>query len=192
MMTPENLWLFLAPLLFAPFVQEDVAVMGAAGLSVANPAFTPYIAAAIFFGLFISDIWKYWIGWLAQTRDWAAKYNSKVRVRGVGRTIRRHPGKTFMVVRFLPLVRIPAYVAAGFSRIPYIKFCFWMAVSGAVYIAIIFAIFHTLGEVAGEKAPYVLPLVGLALLLIAVSIALHQKKRFTAMAERESGPETES
>ena len=168
MMTYDNLWLFLLPVLFGPFLQEDIAVIGAAGLSVNNPAFTPYIFVAILIGLFLSDIWKYWPGAAARTSRRANRYAQKPKVAEFARRMKNHAGKTLFTVRFLPLARIPAYVAAGFIKVPYWRFCAWIFVSALTYIILLFCIFHVLGEVAGEKAKIFLPVIAVAILILSV------------------------
>ncbi len=167
-MTYDNLWLFLLPVLFGPFVQEDIAVIGAAGLSVNNPAFTPYIFVAILSGLFLSDIWKYWPGAAARTSRRANRYARKPKVADFAQRMKHHAGKTLFTVRFLPLARIPAYVAAGFIKVPYWRFCAWIFASAIVYITLLFCIFHALGEVAGEKAKTFVPMIAVAILILFV------------------------
>ena len=166
MMTYDNLWLFLLPILFGPFVQEDIAVIGAAGLSVNNPAFTPYIFVAILIGLFLSDIWKYWPGAAARTSRRANRYAQKPKVAEFARRMKHHAGKTLFTVRFLPLARIPAYVAAGFIKVPYWRFCAWIFVSALTYIILFFCIFHALGEVAGKTAKIYVPIIAVGILAL--------------------------
>ena len=187
MMTYDTLWLFLLPVLLGPFVQEDLAVIGAAGLSVNNPAFTPYIFVAILIGLFLSDIWKYWPGAAARTSRRANRYAQKPKVAEFAQRMKHHAGKTLFTVRFLPLARIPAYVAAGFIKVPYWRFCAWIFTSALVYITLLFCIFHTLGEVVGEKAKVYVPII--AVLILALLIAgLYIRRRITPPTPK-NGPQ---
>ena len=159
----ESLWVIYLSLLIGPFIQEDLAVIGAAGLSLTMPDMTVSIFVAIFIGLTLSDIWKYGIGSFARKNAWANRQASKPRVAAAKIKIKENPGKTLMVVRFIPFTRIAAYIAAGFVKVPYPIFCFWVALSALLYIAIIFCLFHMLGMVVGEHIKTYLPLGALGL-----------------------------
>ena len=158
----ESLWVIYLTLLIGPFIQEDLAVIGAAGLSLTLPSMTAPIFATIFIGLTLSDIWKYGIGSFARKNAWANRQAAKPRVAAAKIKIKDNPGKTLMAVRFIPFTRIPAYIAAGFVKVPYALFCFWVALSALLYIAIIFGLFHMLGMVVGERIKTYLPLGALA------------------------------
>ena len=65
LLTDSPMWLLYLGVLLGPFVQEDAAVVTAASLSVTGAAKTIPLFIIITIGLFLSDIWKYWIGWAA-------------------------------------------------------------------------------------------------------------------------------
>jgi len=73
MMDPS--WYLYAGIFVGPFVQEDAAVIAAATLSASDSQHFPLVFFVILLGLFISDIWKYWIGYSAhassRARRWA-------------------------------------------------------------------------------------------------------------------------
>lgn len=174
----DSLWLICLGLIIGPFVQEDVAVVGAAGLSVAHPEHFGVIFAAIMVGLLASDLWKYWPGALARDHDWAKRYSARPKVAAAKDKMRRRPGMALMAVRFIPLTRVPAYMAAGFVKVPYAVFCGWVTLSGLIYVVLIFAAFHTLGMVLGEKLKTFFPLIGISLVLILLTVHyVHQKIR---------------
>lgn len=166
MLAADTLWIVYLGLIIGPFVQEDLAVIGAAGLSITMPEMTAPIFAAVFAGLVLSDIWKYGIGGFARKNSWAMRQAAKPNVAAASAKIKAHPGKTLMTVRFIPFTRIPAYIAAGFVKVPYGLFCFWVALSGLIYIAIIFALFHTLGMVVGEHVKTFIPLGAITLVAL--------------------------
>ena len=70
-------WYLYLGIFVGPFVQEDTAVIGAATLSSHDPRHFPIVFFVILFGLFVSDAWKYWIGYSAhasaRARKWAEK-----------------------------------------------------------------------------------------------------------------------
>lgn len=152
-------WALYLSLFLLPFVQEDVAVITAATASITSLEPTVYIFSAILFGLTVSDIWKYWLGYAARRYQWAQKFASKKGVSVAGTLVRDELGKTLYVARFVPGTRVPTYIACGFFAVSYVKFVGLVILTAFTYVAISFALFHTVGAVAGEKAKYWLPVI---------------------------------
>ena len=169
--SPELMAAALLGLLIGPFVQEDLAVIGAASLSVMHPALTPLILPVIMLGLWLSDVWKYVPGKIARDKGKVLDPSVRPRAAAVVTGLNAHPGKTLMSVRFVPFARIAVYVAAGYAGLAFWRFGLWVAISGALYIGIIFALFHTLGAVLAEQAKAYLPLAGFALAALLIGIA---------------------
>jgi membrane protein DedA with SNARE-associated domain len=164
-MMAENMWGVYLCLLIAPFVQEDAAVIGAASLSLATMGNTALLFLFVALGLTGSDLWKYWLGRAARTQAWAKKFAAKPSVAKAETLVREKLGATLMTVRFVPGTRIPAYVASGYFEASWLRFAFWIVVSAVIYIAIAFALFHTVGAVAGEAAKLWLPVIAISALL---------------------------
>ena len=162
---------------FGPFVQEDAAVLGAASLSANNPDYFPTMFFVILAGLFFSDIWKYWIGWAALKNSRARAFAEKKHVADLQDKVQRYTLVTLFGARFLPLARIPAYVACGFFRVPYWKFCLMIALTATVYTAVIFTICHLLGEVMGERFEWLLPIIGVSVALLFVGFQIYKSRK---------------
>lgn len=173
----DLMWVALLGLLIGPFVQEDLAVVGAAGLSVLHPAQTPLILALIFIGLWASDIWKYWPGYLARGRGASIDSLKRPKLAALVAKMDRHLGKTLLTVRFIPFARIAAYIAAGYARVSYLKFCLWVALSALLYIAVIFCLFHGFGAALGERAQTYLPLIGLGIGVAILGVTWGRSRR---------------
>ncbi|PHR94031.1 MAG: hypothetical protein COA69_00090 [Robiginitomaculum sp.] len=174
----SNMWLLYTGLFIAPFVQEDTAVIGAAGLSVSHSDHWMSIFAMILIGLIASDSWKYGLGWAARHHKWAKKYADHERVRKLRSSVINHSAKTLIAVRFLPLARIPTYLAAGFFGVPYHKYWLSIAFSAVVYVSIIFASFHILGEIIGEQLKTYMPLVALGFaLVLGIAFFIRYRKK---------------
>lgn len=163
-----------------PFVQEDAAVLLAASLSANNPNYFPTMFFVILAGLFLSDIWKYWIGWAALKNPRARAFTEKKHVADLQDKVQRYTLVTLFGARFLPLARIPAYVACGFFRVPYWKFCLIIALTATVYTTIIFAVCHLLGEVMGERFEWLLPIIGISVALLFVGYQVLKRKKSEA------------
>lgn len=146
-----------AAIFFLPFLQEDAAVIAAATASLADMGPVAYIFATILAGLTASDVWKYWIGHFARRHAWAHRFAEKPGVSVAGDLVRDELAKTLYMARFVPGTRIPTYVACGFFKAPYPKFVGIVILTALTYVSIMFALFHTVGAVAGEQAKYWLP-----------------------------------
>jgi len=158
-------WYLYAGIFVGPFVQEDAAVLAAATLSASDPQHFPTVFFVILLGLFVSDIWKYWIGYSAHASSRARKWAEKDKVMGLKDRVERHAVTTLLTARFVPLARVPAYIACGYFKMNYAKFCAIIFATALLYCIVIFAAIHLLGEVFGEKMETTLG-------LIAVGIAI--------------------
>ena len=166
----RNMWGVYLCLLAAPFVQEDAAVIGAASLSLGGMGDGALLFAVAAAGLTASDLWKYWLGRAARTRDWARKFAEKPAVARAQTLVLTRLGATLMTVRFVPGARIPLYIAAGYFRAHWPSFACWIALSAVLYVAAAFALFHTVGAVAGEGAKFWLPAVAIGALFVYLAV----------------------
>ncbi len=171
-------WLLYLGIAIGPFVQEDAAVLAAATLSASNPAHFPNIFFVILIGLFLSDIWKYWIGWAALKNPRAKAFTEKKHVANLQDKVQRHTFVTLLGARFLPLARVPAYVACGYFGVSYPKYCVIIGITAFLYTVIIFALCHYLGEMVGDKLEMMLPLVAVTLMVL-FTIGFLIRRRFS-------------
>jgi membrane protein DedA with SNARE-associated domain len=174
-------WPLYLTAFLSPFVQEDAAIIGAA-TAFWHPdtrAMTsgPALLGAMFAGLVISDLWKYWIGFAGRSQKWAQKTAAKSTVQAIGKKIVTHPGKTLLFARFVPGTRIPAYIASGFFGIPFGLFAFWIVISALAYVGIAVAIMGSVGAVAGKTGQlYVAGVLIASLLIYVAAMALKTRR----------------
>ena len=166
----EPSWLLYFGIALGPFVQEDAAVLAAATLSASDPQHFPNVFFFILVGLILSDIWKYWIGWAALRNDRIQAFAEKKHVADLKEKVQKHTLFTLMGARFIPLARIPAYVACGYFGISYLKFCIIIAFSALIYTILIFVACHYLGTIVGDKLEMMLPLIGGVFLVLFGSL----------------------
>ena len=176
LLTDSTLLIYIG-VFFGPFVQEDAAVLAAASLSANNPGYFPTMFFVILVGLILSDVWKYWIGWAALKNPRARAFAEKKHVADLQDKVQRYTLATLFGARFLPLARIPAYVACGFFKVPYWKFCLMIALTATVYTAVIFTICHLVGEIMGEKFEWLLPIIGVSVALLFVGYQVLKRRR---------------
>lgn len=175
MMDPS--WILYLGIFFGPFVQEDAAVIAAASLSAADATHFPVIFFVILAGLFVSDIWKYWIGYAAHTSSRAKAYAEREHVAEFSDKVRRNLFMTLLTARFVPLARVPVYVACGYFKVSYPKFCLFIFFTALPYCVLIFALCHGLGEVFGDRIEFILLSIGLTVATIAVTGILIRRAR---------------
>ncbi len=149
----------------------------AASLSATKATKTLPTLIAIYIGLVLSDLWKYWIGWFALKNKRAAAFAEKKHVIDLKDKVQTYTLTTMIAARFIPLTRVPAYVACGFFRINYLKYCLYIALTALLYVTIIFGTIHGLGSLFGEKLKFILPIIGLTFLIGAIVTQLVQRKR---------------
>lgn len=169
--------MFYLLLFLGSFVQEDTAVIAAASLSLSDSNPWYLIFAAVLAGLITSDSWKYWLGWAAKHHKWAKKYGERERVTKMKRAVLDNAAKTLITVRFLPMARIPTYLATGFFGVPYFKYWLSIAFSGLIYVSMFFLAFHLLGELVGEQIKVYLPIIAIGLVVTLLG-GLFLRKRF--------------
>ncbi len=157
-------WTLYLVIFLLPFVQEDAAVIGAATASITGAGPVLLIFIAILAGLSASDVWKYWLGWAARRYEWAQNIAEKPGVSVAGNLVRDDLIKTLFAARFVPGTRIPTYLACGFFKISYLRFVIWVILTATLYVSLTFGLFHLVGEVAGEKAKFWLPLIALTII----------------------------
>ena len=169
-------WLLYLGIFLGPFVQEDAAVIAAASLSAADSIHFPVIFGVILAGLFLSDIWKYWIGRAAHTSSRARAYAEREHIVDFSDKVKRNLIVTLLTARFLPLARIPVYVACGYFKVNYAKFCAVIFATALLYCAVIFGICHALGELFGDRIELIIATVGASMAAIA-GIALYIRRK---------------
>lgn len=175
---PDSSTFFTYLLVFiGPFIQEDAAVIGAASLSTNEMTKTLPIFLTILTGLILSDIWKYWIGWAAIRNEKARNFVERRHVAALKGKVERNIVATLFTARFLPLARVPTYVACGLFKINYLKFCLIVALTGFTYVVAIFTLCHLLGEAIGEQFKWVVPIIAFTALIIYILIIKWRRDR---------------
>ena len=167
-MPDAPLWLIYAGLFFGPFMQEDTAVFAAASYSATVPDEWLKVFLIIWAGLCLSDLWKYWLGWAAIRHSKARKFAEKEKVAAFHSKIKKHAFISLIGVRFMPLARVPAYIACGFFEVSYLLFSSAIIISAFLYCCAIFAVCHLLGELFNDKLKMILPATAITLIALFI------------------------
>ncbi|MGD2132020.1 MAG: VTT domain-containing protein [Maricaulaceae bacterium] len=185
----HNMWSVYLALLLAPFVQEDTAVLVAASFSLSGMGDTSFLFVAVTLGLIASDLWKYWAGRAAHTQAWARRIAEKPAVARARELVDRRLGASLMAARFIPGTRIPLYLASGYFKASWPRFAFWISVSALAYVGAAFALFHTVGAVAGEAAKAWLPAIAIAVLATVLIVQWLRTRRAGKTAAEPGAPD---
>ncbi|NNE56846.1 MAG: hypothetical protein HKN36_01945 [Hellea sp.] len=169
-------WLIYAAILVGPFIQEDAAVFVTATVSALGKVNPALAFAAVLMGLFLSDIWKYWIGWAILKNRKVAKIAERDKIVSLGEKVQSYPFTTLVSARFIPLTRIPTLAACGFFQMSYLKFCFFVAITAALFVSLFFGSMHVMGALMAEKLKWVLPVIGVGFILVIYSWQLTKKR----------------
>ncbi len=172
-----NPWSIYVIAFVGPFVQEDVAILGAAMTAAAGKSSTPGVLLATWIGVIVSDGWKYAAGRLAHRIPWAARLAARPAVIAARQKVLTRVGIALVIARFVPGTRIPLNVACGLFRVPVMRYLPFMAFSAALYIGIAWAIFEMLGKVAGEQVRAAMPFVVIPIVLAMVLIAVIRARK---------------
>jgi len=168
-MPDSPLWLIYLGVAIGPFVQEDAAVFTAGTLSANGMYNSTTLFIVILLGLIASDAWKYWIGRVALKNPRAKAYAEKQHVTDFKDKVKRHLGVTLLTVRFVPLARVPTYVACGFFHVSYLRYLFWISISALLYVIAVFLMCHLLGALLGDMFHWVFPITAITLFLLYIT-----------------------
>lgn len=166
----NHAWAVYGIAILLPFVQEDAAVIGAASAAATGHGDAAGLFVATLFGLILSDTWKYWAGRFAHAHRGTAKLAADPRVIAARDRVVNRLGVALMVARFVPGTRIPLYVACGLFKAPFPRFFVTIIFSGALYLAIAFIAFATLGAALGEKVRTAIPVAVVVVILGVLAI----------------------
>lgn len=170
-------WIFYVGIFFAPFVQEDAAVIGAATASTTGMGSTPLLFATALAGLVASDVWKYWAGRAAHYYPRARRFAEKPGVQAARDRVVNSLMTSLFIVRFVPGTRVPFYLACGLFKAPFLPFTLGVLASGALYLGAAFALLHLLGAVAGASARLYVGIGMVTLIALIFVVRIVGKKR---------------
>ncbi len=97
---------------------------------------------------------------------------------------RKHGGKTIILARFMPFVRTFAPAVAGAAGMPYAAFTFYNVVGGLLWVGSMTLLGYYLGAAVPNLDVYLLPLIGVIVLISVLPPAIHLWRERRANAAR--------
>jgi len=104
----------------------------------------------------------------------------------------KHGGKTIILARFIPVVRTFAPVLAGVGGMKYSRFLLYNVVGGAVWTVSLSALGYYLGSTVPGIDKYILPIVGLIILLSISPGIIHLFRKRNSTGTIKNTPEDEA
>jgi membrane protein DedA with SNARE-associated domain len=169
--------LLVTAILFGAFISEDGATITAATLAASNLLDPRLAFFSAFAGLWVGDLGMYALArrfgpslvehrWF---RSWFSKrtLHEVLRAQGQGQF-------GLAVSRFFPGTRLPAYISAGYRRMPISTFLAITALTAAAWVLVVFAAIHLVPSRAGFLK-HQLEVLSLAGLTVFALLALLRK-----------------
>jgi membrane protein DedA with SNARE-associated domain len=149
--SPTGLWELIA-IFFLTYLSEDAAVL-AGGLAVASGSLVPWEGfLACFAGIWSGDFLLYAIARFGgrPVAAWFLKSGSRweERIAGSERWFAKSGITAIAVSRFVPGLRLPTFLAAGFLRMNLSLFLLLTCILAAVWVLFVFFLVHLLGHAA--------------------------------------------
>lgn len=119
----------------------------AAGYFVVERGMSPWFTGVLAFGgQLVNNVLLYCVGMLLRGLPWMQKWLSNRHAPFIRQRLERHIVKALTIARFGHSMLMPALVGCGSLRIPIQRVLPLVAVSGAVYVAVLLTIVVVLGQ----------------------------------------------
>ncbi|WP_419832410.1 DedA family protein [Endozoicomonas atrinae] len=157
-------------ILLSTYLLEDAAIISAALISI-DGFISPELAfLALLIGIFTGDLGLYGLGRLFGRWSWLDGRIPEGNVNRAGQWLKQRAVWTILVVRLVPGLRLPSYVAFGFFRYSFISFSGWVFLASLVWTGVIFLGLYWFGSMFWSELSSVkwllLPFVVIAILVL--------------------------
>lgn len=133
-------------LFFETFVQEDLAILTGGVLATNKTLPVIVVFLTLVTGFLTGDIIIYGLGWGAHKVPWLYRKIYSEKVEKAREKLENNLTSTLVVVRLVPGLLFPTYIACGFIGVSFGQFAITTLATGATYTAIILTILIKIGE----------------------------------------------
>ncbi|KEI69753.1 DedA family protein [Endozoicomonas elysicola] len=156
-------------ILLSTYLLEDAAIISAALISI-DGFLSPELAfLALFIGIFTGDLGLYGVGRFLGRWSWLDRRIPKEKINSAGEWLKRRAVWTILVVRVVPGLRLPSYVACGFFQYSFVSFSCWVFLASLVWTGVIFMGLYWFGSMFWSELS---SLKWLLLLLVIIAILI--------------------
>ena len=139
---PSILALFI---ILSTYILEDAAIVSAALLS-ADGMIAPELAfLALAIGIASGDVGLYGMGVLLKRWHWLIRWVNAEKIDEASLWLEKQMVSTILLVRVIPGLRLPTYLACGFFLLPFLKFLILVILATVIWTGAIFSGFYFFG-----------------------------------------------
>lgn len=128
------------------FVQEDLAILTGGVLATNDTLPVIVVFLTLVTGFLTGDLFIYGLGWGAHKIPWLYRKIYSEKVEKAKTKIHNNLTSTLVLVRLVPGLLFPTYIACGFVGVPFGQFAITTLATGATYTAIFLTILVKVGE----------------------------------------------
>ena len=142
-------------IILSTYILEDAAIISAALLS-ADGMIAPELAfLALTIGIATGDIGLYGMGVLLKRWRWLVRWINTERVNEAGHWLEKKMISTILLVRIIPGLRLPTYLACGFFQLPFTRFFLLVILATIVWTGGVFSGLYLFGAMFwAELSPW--------------------------------------
>ncbi len=143
-------WAFALSVILATFIAEDATLI-AVGLAIGAGMVSPLTGlASAFSGVLLGDAGLWVVGALLQKTGLKRWHRIRVAAEKGSQFLRQHTGKLVISARFIPGLRLPVYLAAGFTHRRFSSFLLYAALAVFLWTPLLVGLSAMLGRAAAE------------------------------------------
>lgn len=177
----------LFSLLVLPFAHEDLAIILGGYIVVNNLMPVTLVVISIYGGMLASDFALYGIGAGARHLPWLSRWAVGERVQAIGEILQRNLFGLVVLCRVVPGVVFIAFIACGWTRVPFMRFTAASLVSSAIYLPLMLGLTVVFGDALDDRAGlWTWPFLGVAW----AALAFVRQRVFAFQVPSKTGGET--
>lgn len=164
-------------LFFETFLQEDLAIVTGGLLVVKKELPLLLVAISLFTGILSGDLIIYSMGMAARRIPWIRNRFVNSKVENARIKLENNLVSTIALVRVLPGLLFPTYLACGFMGVSFIRFFVTTLTASVIYTTILLTIVVKLGEVVFTAIGYWGWIIMLCLVLLLITYKTIKPRR---------------
>lgn len=139
-------------LIALPFAHEDLAIVLGGYIVVNNLMPIGIVVSCIYFGMVVSDFALYGVGFGARRLPWLRQLAVDGNIHRFSDVMKRNVFAIVTLCRLVPGVVFVAFIACGWSRVPFSRFVVASVVVSAFYLPLMLYLVITFGDALDDHA----------------------------------------
>ena len=142
-------------IILSTYILEDAAIVSAALLSADGMIAPEWAFLALCIGIASGDIGLYGMGMLLKRWHWLVRWFDAEKIDQASIWLKKQMISTILLVRVIPGMRLPTYLACGFFQLPIFKFLLLVVMATIVWTGAVFSGFYLFGTMFwAELSPW--------------------------------------